>query len=293
MKKMTKAGLVISAFSVLMVAGGNSVNAASDIGVTAAVNTQARSTLPSGRVRSVVLGGKVLFKEKIDTSGSGLVQILFTDGSSLTVGANASLTIDQYVYDPAKSSGKLVVSFGKGVMRFVGGKLSKNRGGVSVRTIVGTAGIRGGIANIAIVGGKGVFSLLYGNELSLDCPDGQRQRIYQPGYTLVVKKAGDKQRCRFVTRRTRQSDTAFFQSKLAGRPGKHGGARRAPNDGLVANGPLPPANSQGPLSVNRPDGSPRTVLASPPSELESGLLDLSNAFDPPIGTSSCVTYHYC
>ena len=124
--------------------------AGSHVGVAAAVNKQAKSTLPSGRVRTMVLGNRVIFKERINTAGTGLVQILFTDGSSLTVGANASLVIDQYVYNPAKGTGKLAVSFGKGVMRFVGGKLSKNKGGVTIRTTVGTAGIRGGMANIEI-----------------------------------------------------------------------------------------------------------------------------------------------
>jgi len=280
MMKMAKTGLVISALSLAIVAGALPVEAGSDVGVTAAVNPQAKSTLPSGRVRTVVLGGKVVFKEKIDTAGTGLVQILFTDGSSLTVGANASLVIDQYVYNPANGTGKLAVSFGKGVMRFVGGKLSKNRGGVSIRTTVGTAGIRGGMANIAISGNRGVFSLLFGYELSLDCPDGQRRRIYQPGYTLVVEKQRGKQLCRFETRRTQKGDTAFFQNKLAGKPGHHGGARRGPTERFVAGGPLPPHNSDLPPGRNKPHDRPQTVLASPPTELESGLLDLSNAFDP-------------
>ena len=69
--------------------------------------------------------------------GEGLVQILLRDGSTFTVGANSDLVIDEFVYDPQAGSGKLVASFGKGVARFVGGKLSKKPGGVTVKTPVG------------------------------------------------------------------------------------------------------------------------------------------------------------
>ncbi len=268
----------------LTLCGGGAVNAASNIGVTAAVNKQARSTLPSGRVRTVVLGNRVIFKERINTGGSGLVQILFVDGSSLTVGPNASLVIDQFVYNPAKGTGKLAVSFGKGVMRFVGGKISKKKGGVTIRTTVGTAGIRGGMANIAVTGKKGVFSFLFGKELSFKGPNGQTRRIYQSGYTLLAERNGSGGFSRLIIRRTERGDTDFFQRRLAGNHGQKGGARRRPTNGLVANGPFPPHNSLVPLPRIKPIIPPWTVVATPLPELENGLIDLSNAFDPPQGT---------
>ena len=281
---------LLSALVISLLASTSCVpaQAAAKIGVTAAVNKQAKSTLPSGRVRTVVLGNKVVFKERINTSGSGLVQILFTDGSSLTVGANASLVIDQYVYNSANGTGKLAVSFGKGVMRFVGGKLSKNKGGVTIRTTVGTAGIRGGMANIAVRNGKGIFSFLFGKELSFVGPDGQRRRIYQPGYTLLAEIQGARKMAKLIIRRTEKSDTAFFQESLTGQSGQSGGARRKPTNGLLANGPLPPRNSKVPLPRIKPHINPQTVIASPLEDLENGLLDLSNAFDP-VGQNDPVT----
>jgi len=254
--------------------------ASSNIGVTAAVNKQAKSTLPSGRVRQVVLGNKVIFKERIDTSGTGLVQILFVDGSTLTVGAKASLVIDEYVYDPAKGRGKLAVSFGKGVMRFIGGKISKNKDSVTVRTTVGTVGIRGGMANIFIDGRKGVFSFLYGHELIFIGLGGQRKRIYQPGYTLLVERAGGNGYSRLLVRRTKRGETEFFQRKLAGKRGQRGGARRGPTNAFVANGPLPPYNSQIPLPRIKPKTNPSTVKATPMPVIENDLLDPSNSIDP-------------
>lgn len=295
MMKTIKSGLVICALSLLGLAGSAPALAASNIGVTAAVNKQAKSTLPSGKVRTVVLGNKVIFKERINTSGTGLVQILFTDGSSLTVGPNASLLIDKYVYNPAKGTGEMSITFGKGVMRFVGGKLSKNTKGVTIRTTVGTAGIRGGMANIAVQGGKGVFSFLFGHELTFTGTDGQHRRLYEPGYTLLAEKRGNKKLARLVVRRTQKADTAFFQEKLTGSRRQQGGARRRPTNSLVGNGPLPPHNSQIPLPSVKPHTNPQTVVATPLPDLEHGLLDLSNAFDPLNGhtfggSTSCFSY---
>ncbi|HFC04874.1 MAG TPA: hypothetical protein ENJ55_04145 [Rhizobiales bacterium] len=273
------------------------VKAGSHVGVTAAVNKQAKSTLPSGRVRTVVMGNKVIFKERINTSGSGLVQVLFVDGSTLTVGANASLVIDQFVYNPAKGTGKLAVSFGKGVMRFIGGKISKTKGGVTVRTTVGTAGIRGGMANIGVNNGKGVFSFLYGDELTFLGLGGQRRRVYQSGYTLLAEREGATQYSRLVIRRTRKGDTEFFQTRLAGDRRQKGGARRKPTDGQVANGPLPHRNSLVPLPRISPFAPPQTVVSTPLPEIEDDLLDLSNSTDPllnsEIDTCNYETYTGC
>ncbi len=251
--------------------------AGSHVGVTAAVNKNATGKLPSGRVRTVVMGNRVVFKERINTSGTGLVQILFIDGSTVTVGANASLVIDQFVYNPKKGTGKLVVSFGKGVMRFVGGKLSKKKGGVTIRTTVGTAGIRGGMANIAINGGTGIFSFLYGDDLIFTGRGGQRRRIYQAGYTLLAERQGSTGYSRLVIRRTENGDTEFFQQRLAGNANQQGGARRRPSNSSVATGPLPPHNSLVP--GHEPRGNPQTVEATPQEEIEDGLIDMSNAFD--------------
>ena len=84
-----------------------------------------------------------------------------------------------------RGTGELVATLGKGVARFVGGKLSKNRGGVSVKTPVGTIGIRGGIGNLNLNGGPNgsdaTFSLIFGDEMTFNGPQGQTSRIYEPG----------------------------------------------------------------------------------------------------------------
>ena len=58
------------------------------VGVAAAVNIS--STLERGSAqRTVVIGNDIAFRDRIITNPTGLVQLLFVDGSTFTVGANS------------------------------------------------------------------------------------------------------------------------------------------------------------------------------------------------------------
>jgi hypothetical protein len=82
------------------------------------------------------------------------VQVLLVDGSTFTVGPGSDLVIDRFVYDPNKKTGQVVASFSKGVMRFVGGKISKNDEGVTIKTQAGALAIRGGMGMAQVTGPK-------------------------------------------------------------------------------------------------------------------------------------------
>ncbi len=126
--------------------------AADKVGVAAAVKPEATSQPPGGDTSILRIGKSVVYNERIDTSGSGQVQVLLVDGSTFTVGPGSSLVIDKFVYNPASGKGALVASFSKGALRFVGGKLSKNDPGVKVKTPAGELTVRGGIFTAKISG---------------------------------------------------------------------------------------------------------------------------------------------
>lgn len=98
--------------------------------------------------------------------------MFLVDGLMFIVGLNFDLVIDEFVYDLESGFGKLVVSFGKGVVWFVGGKLSKLRGGVIVKIFVGIIGICGGIVNLNLNGNVFVFFLFFGDGLMFVGLDG-------------------------------------------------------------------------------------------------------------------------
>jgi len=178
--------------------------------------------------------------------------------------------IDEFVYDPNAGTGKLVASFGKGVVRFVGGKVSKQKGGVSVKTPVGTIGIRGGMANLNLNGGKPVFSLLFGDELTFTGSNGTNRRIYSAGYSLQVGTGGQGA----GVRRTTPADLASAQSGLTARSGQSGGTRTPPTARQIARSGVPNVNSRLGHIRTAPVPKPRSVQPRSPARAEPNLLQV-------------------
>lgn len=139
------------------------------VGTTAAVNPDATGTPPGGETRTLFIGNDIVFEEKIVTAGAGQTQILFLDQSALTVGPNAEVVIDRFVYDPDRSTGELVVSVTKGVFRFVGGKISSTSGS-TIRTPTATLGIRGSV----VLGSADPLDVVFvaGTSLTVSNPSG-------------------------------------------------------------------------------------------------------------------------
>jgi FecR protein len=186
--------------------------AAARVGVAAAVIPDATSVPPGESSRTLRIGSTVVYNERIDTSGSGVVQVLLLDGSTFTVGPNSDLVIDKFVYDPARGKGELVASFSKGALRFIGGKLSKPVGGIEVKTPAGQLTVRGGIFQGIVSGpNQALFSFVFGNELSLK-RDGQLYRLTETGNSIDVHGPGAP-----VLRPTLPAETLFTLASVSGR----------------------------------------------------------------------------
>ncbi|MDP6854783.1 MAG: FecR domain-containing protein [Arenicellales bacterium] len=137
-----------------------------EVGVTAASVIDAKGKPPVSPARDLETGLEVFFNEKISTDDTGRAQLLFRDGTSLTVGAGSEMTIDEYVFDPDTGTGEMVVSISKGVFRLVGGKISKNTP-VVFNSPSATVSVRGGIAYVKETTAGLEAGLLYGTQLSV------------------------------------------------------------------------------------------------------------------------------
>ena len=142
--------LTLSAISVVAGAADTAL-AQERAGVASSVNPAAEGRLGGGEARVLFIGSDVFRNEVIRTDVSGLAHLSFLDHSSLTVGPNSELVIDRFVYDPDSDTGELTLSATKGVLRFVGGALSK-QDAVEIKTPVGSLGIRGGISLVELKG---------------------------------------------------------------------------------------------------------------------------------------------
>ena len=168
----------------LALAAGLTPARADKVGVAAAVEPDAFSSLSGTPNKQLNIGKSIFYNERINTTASGLVQVLLVDGSTFTVGPNSDLVIDKFVYDPRKKTGEMVATFSKGTMRFIGGKLSKNAGGVKVNTPAGALAIRGGMFQGST--SRGIYSFLYGHSLTLTGRNGHSETIFEPGYTFAT-----------------------------------------------------------------------------------------------------------
>jgi len=141
---------------------------ADTVGTAAAVKPASTGTPPGGSARTIEVGTGIVAKERIQTTGSGSLQVMFNDKSTLTIGPNSNLVIDDFVYKPG-GGGKFAASLTKGALRFVGGQIS-HTAGATINTPVASLGIRGGAALIthdsvcqngkAGSGGKGCTTII-------------------------------------------------------------------------------------------------------------------------------------
>lgn len=206
--------------------------AETNVGVTAAVNQSANGTVGSN-VRTISLGDSVIYNERIQTGGEGLVQILLADGTTFMVGPNSDLVIDSFVYDPNAGTAQVTASFTKGVLRFIGGQTSKTEGGVTLNTPVGTMGIRGAMVDVVLDPPSGTpqhIDMLFGNEVTLEQGQQLLGRLYAAGYSLVLGEGGT-----FDVMKTPPGWGSQIQAALAGKPGTKGGAPKGPTDDEVGN----------------------------------------------------------
>jgi hypothetical protein len=154
---------------------------AEKVGNVGAVNQSAHGTPPGAAKRSLSVGLGVQKRERIETSREGSAQIVFNDTSTMTVGRNSAVTIDDFVYSGGR--GQQGVSMAKGVMRFVGGGVS-HEGGARLRTPSASIGVRGGTAMVR-VGSAGTLAV---HQYGVTEVGGQT--LTQAGYGVYVSSNG-------------------------------------------------------------------------------------------------------
>ncbi len=162
--------------------------AAAKVGVTSATDGDPLGKPPQEAERVLRIGVDVQANELITTSANDRAHLLFLDGSSLTVGPNAQLTIDKFVFDPATKTGELAINASKGVLRLVGGKISKN-GPIVITTPANTVGIRGGITILDVKANQTDSVFVFGKDMTVRAA-GKTQVATRPGSMIVTNLGG-------------------------------------------------------------------------------------------------------
>lgn len=89
-------------------------------------------------------GMAMLMRDRLQSEAASRMQVMLLDETVITVGPDSDLVIDEFIYDPTTEIGSLTANFGKGMMRYVSGKLArKNPAAVTIKTGAATIGVRG------------------------------------------------------------------------------------------------------------------------------------------------------
>lgn len=234
--------------------------AVAGVGVTTATDGDPLGKPPQENERVLRIGVDVQANELITTTASDRAHLVFLDGSSLTVGPNARLTIDRFVFDPASKTGELSISASKGVLRLVGGKISKNSA-IKVQTPSGTIGIRGGITILDVATDRTDSTFVFGKDMTVTAA-GQTQTATRPGSTITTPIGGPPGVPQILGRGALNGQLG----QLEGRPSSGGGGGGAAAGGTRA--PDQMAQTSGLSRTN--SGQPARIVAPGMDSFGSG-----------------------
>ena len=85
----------------------------------------------AGQTRALAVNSDVYFRDRCHSGEGARLQATLKDGTQLTLGENATLVLDEFVYDPFRSRGELSLRV-KGAFLYVGG-LVEGVSGAKVR----------------------------------------------------------------------------------------------------------------------------------------------------------------
>ncbi|MCC6640634.1 MAG: FecR domain-containing protein [Deltaproteobacteria bacterium] len=167
-------------------------------GVSAAVRGSVTLARAQAGGRAVVSGEDIFLQDWIESGDRSGMQILLLDETAFTIGPDSAIAIDEFVYDPATSAGRLAARVSKGVFRFVSGKIAKQPSdNVNVALPSGNVGIRGtmvaGAANpttrasLVVLLGEGPDNAAGEPAGSIDvCNAGACTHVERPGFGVRI-----------------------------------------------------------------------------------------------------------
>jgi hypothetical protein len=183
---MNRATLTFAAMSLIAFCAGAQ---AAQIGVASSVTNDVQG-FEGGKPRALAAGSGVFANERVRTGNASAAQLLFIDKTTVAIGPQAGIALDKFIYDPNKGAGQVVLDTVRGSFRFITGAQNPNR--YSIKTPVGTLGIRGTIVNLQIQGDKTIVGLSEGMA-TIRLLNGQVINLTQIGMAFVIDKNGNVQ----------------------------------------------------------------------------------------------------
>jgi hypothetical protein len=167
--------------------------AQSEIGVASAAKNSVTAAL-NGRSRALAAGTKIYANEVVSTGDEAVAQLLFLDETSLSVGPRSEVTLDRFIYDANRGTGRMVLSATRGALRFVSGSMESRS--YQIRTPVATVGVRGTVFDLLVTrnaSGRIVAVLILVEGATVADFGGKQYTLSRPGQALMFGPGGVQQ----------------------------------------------------------------------------------------------------
>ena len=134
--------LVIVAMTLISVLASDRLAAQEAIGAVSRLQGEASRTR-GNTTRPLSLNASLILNETVSTGAAARLEVTFKDNTRLTLGENAKLTLDRYVFNPAAGRGTIRFRLA-GAFRVVSGQVPKlAHPDIIVTTPVAAIGVRG------------------------------------------------------------------------------------------------------------------------------------------------------
>ena len=121
-------------------------NAADDpsaVGAVERVENEAK-IVAGDTVTPAKIGSPVHLRDELRTGPEGRLRVTFRDDTVLTLGENASIVIDRYVYDPDQNVDETLIQTTKGAFLFASGRIKGlKQHKIAIAAPVAEIGVRG------------------------------------------------------------------------------------------------------------------------------------------------------
>jgi hypothetical protein len=126
--------------------------------------------------QAAAVGSLVHLNDTLQTGANARLEVTFRDKTNLTLGENATVVVDRFVFDPDAGVGEAALNATKGAFRLVTGRLSEmpNKD-ITVKTSFGAAAVRGTDFWSGSVQGRTGVLLVHNSRLEVrgdECPEG-------------------------------------------------------------------------------------------------------------------------
>jgi hypothetical protein len=180
--------LCISALCLAAILAASPVHAQARVGEAAVIQNQVVRIAGSASSQ-INVGDGLLRDETVRTGLESAARLVMADSTNLSLGPNATITLDRTVFNDEHSYRDIAVNLTSGAFRFVTGNSEK--AAYTITTPVATLGVRGTVLDILVQRGKTTVVLQEG--ASRVCAiGGACVELTQPGQTAVISSAGGK-----------------------------------------------------------------------------------------------------